>query len=456
MPHRPFTRPQRPHPRRPRPGPGARHVQGDRPHRRGPRAGRSSASPTPGPNSVRATLHLRDLAVHVKAGVREAGGTPLEFGTIAISDGISMGTEGMRASLVSREVIADSIELVARGHGLDAVVALVGCDKTIPAAVMALARLDIPGVVLYGGAIAPGRVDGHDVTIQDVFEAVGAHAAGRLGDAGLQAIEDAACPGAGACGGQFTANTMALACEFLGISPMGSASVPAVSTRRGPRSARRAGRPRDGAPRARPPPATDHHPRRPRERHHRRRRHRRLDQRRAAPAGDRPRGRRPAGHRRLRSHQPTRRRCSPTSSPAAASPWSISTTPAAVSLVAARLLDAGLLHPDAVTVTGAHDRRGRRGGARDARPGRGPAAAPTRSAPTGGLVILQGQPRAGGRRRQDRRLHPPPSPRPGARLRGRGSGLRRGARRAHRGRRRHRDPQRGAARRPRHARDARA
>jgi dihydroxy-acid dehydratase len=176
--------------------------------------------------------HLRELAVHVKAGIRAAGGTPLEFGTIAISDGISMGTEGMRASLVSREVIADSIELVARGHGLDAVVALVGCDKTIPAAVMALARLDIPGVVLYGGAIAPGHVGGRDVTIQDVFEAVGAHAAGRLDDPGLKAIEDGACPGAGACGGQFTANTMALACEFLGVSPMGSASVPATAAGR--------------------------------------------------------------------------------------------------------------------------------------------------------------------------------------------------------------------------------
>ena len=177
-------------------------------------------------------FHLRDLAAHVKAGVRAAGGTPLEFGTIAISDGISMGTEGMRASLVSREVIADSIELVARGHALDAVVALVGCDKTIPAAVMALARLDIPGLVLYGGAIAPGRVEGRDITIQDVFEAVGAHAARRLNDSGLKAIEDAACPGAGACGGQFTANTMALACEFLGISPMGSASVPAAAESR--------------------------------------------------------------------------------------------------------------------------------------------------------------------------------------------------------------------------------
>ncbi|MBP1633911.1 MAG: ilvD 2 [Acidobacteria bacterium] len=183
-------------------------------------------------------FHLRALAAHVKAGIRRAGATPLEFGTIAVSDGISMGTEGMRASLVSREVIADSIELVARAHGLDAVVALVGCDKTIPAAVMALARLDIPGLVLYGGATAPGRVAGRDVTIQDVFEAVGAHAAGRLDDEGLRAIEDSACPGAGACGGQFTANTMALACEFLGLSPMGSASVPAEAADRGEVAAR--------------------------------------------------------------------------------------------------------------------------------------------------------------------------------------------------------------------------
>ena len=140
-----------------------------------------------------------------------------------------MGTEGMRASLVSREVIADSIELVVRGHQLDGLVALVGCDKTIPGAVMALARLDMPGLVLYGGPIAPGRVAGRDVTIQDVFEAVGAHSAGRLSDEGLKDLEGGACPGAGACGGQFTANTMALACEFLGISPMGSANVPATA-----------------------------------------------------------------------------------------------------------------------------------------------------------------------------------------------------------------------------------
>jgi dihydroxy-acid dehydratase len=172
--------------------------------------------------------HLRELAAHVKRGVREAGGTPMEFNTISISDGITMGTAGMRASLISREVIADSIELVARGNGFDAIVALVGCDKTIPGAVMALARLNIPGLVLYGGSIAPGHVDGKDLTVQDVFEAIGAFGAGRLDARGLRRIEDGACPGAGACGGQFTANTMAAVCELLGISPMGSASVPAV------------------------------------------------------------------------------------------------------------------------------------------------------------------------------------------------------------------------------------
>ena len=173
--------------------------------------------------------HLRRLAEQVRQGVREAGGTPLEFNTIAVSDGITMGAEGMRTSLVSREVIADSIELVARGHHLDALVLLCGCDKTIPGTVMALARLDIPGVVLYGGSIAPGTFEGHDVTIQDVFEAVGAHAAGRMSDAQLCALEDHACPGAGACGGQFTANTMSLACELLGVSPMGANGVPAMA-----------------------------------------------------------------------------------------------------------------------------------------------------------------------------------------------------------------------------------
>ena len=173
-------------------------------------------------------FHLRDLAVSVKAGIRAAGGTPMEFNTVSISDGITMGSAGMRTSLISREVIADSIELVTRGNLFDALVVLVGCDKTIPGAAMALARLDIPGLILYGGSIAPGRFANRDVTIQDVFEAVGAHAAGRMSDADLCEIEDKACPGAGACGGQFTANTMATACEFLGLAPMGSGDVPAV------------------------------------------------------------------------------------------------------------------------------------------------------------------------------------------------------------------------------------
>ncbi len=172
--------------------------------------------------------HLRDLAVHVKAGIRAAGGTPMEFNTVSISDGITMGTEGMRASLVSREVIADSIELVTRGNGFDGLVVLVGCDKTIPGGVMALARLNIPGVLLYGGSIAPGRFHDKSITIQEVFEAVGAHAAGTMSDAEFCQIEDQACPGAGACGGQFTANTMAVASEFLGIAALGSGSVPAT------------------------------------------------------------------------------------------------------------------------------------------------------------------------------------------------------------------------------------
>jgi len=173
-------------------------------------------------------LNQRELAQHVKRGIRDSGGTPLEFNTIAISDGVSMGSEGMRASLVSREVIADSIELVARGHLFDGLVCLVGCDKTIPAAVMALARLDLPSLVLYNGSIAPGRFRGRDVTIQDVFEAVGANAAGELSDADVHELESVACPGAGACGGQFTANTMATALDFLGISPAGLNGIPAV------------------------------------------------------------------------------------------------------------------------------------------------------------------------------------------------------------------------------------
>jgi len=171
---------------------------------------------------------LRALAAKVKDGIRTAGGTPMEFNTIAISDGITMGTSGMKTSLVSREVIADSIELVARGHLFDGIVALTACDKTIPGAAMALARLNVPGVLLYGGSILPGRYRGQDVTILEVFEAVGAHAAGKIDDEELRALEQAASPGVGACGGQFTANTMAMAFEVLGLSPMGSAMVPAA------------------------------------------------------------------------------------------------------------------------------------------------------------------------------------------------------------------------------------
>ncbi len=177
-------------------------------------------------------FHLRRLSAKVKEGIRAAGGTPMEFNTIAISDGETMGTEGMRASLVSRELIADSIELVCRGQLFDAVVAVVGCDKTIPAAAMALARLNIPGIVYYGGTIAAGSFRGKDVTIQDVFEAVGANAAGKMSDADLKALEDVACPGAGACGGQYTANTMSTVMEMIGLSPMGFSSVPANDPRK--------------------------------------------------------------------------------------------------------------------------------------------------------------------------------------------------------------------------------
>ncbi|TAJ93134.1 dihydroxy-acid dehydratase [bacterium] len=173
-------------------------------------------------------FHLRRLAAKVKEGVRAAGGTPMEFNTVSISDGISMGAEGMKCSLVSREVIADSIELVARGNHFDALVCISGCDKTNPGVVMALARLDIPGLALYGGSIAPGNLTGRDLTIQDVFEAVGAYGRGKISAAELKAIEDTACPSAGACGGQFTANTMSTVMEFLGISPLGSNGIPAT------------------------------------------------------------------------------------------------------------------------------------------------------------------------------------------------------------------------------------
>jgi dihydroxy-acid dehydratase len=179
-------------------------------------------------------FHLRQVAEAVKQGVRDAGGTPMEFNTVTISDGITMGTEGMKASLISREVIADSIELVARGNSFDGLICIAGCDKNMPAAIMALARLDIPGLMLYGGSIAPGALkqpDGStkEITILQVFEGMGSHAAGKINDAQLEALEAAACPGPGACGGQFTANTMAMAGEFLGISPIQITGVPAMS-----------------------------------------------------------------------------------------------------------------------------------------------------------------------------------------------------------------------------------
>src|SRR6202008_1050957 len=177
-------------------------------------------------------FHLRRLSAKVKEGIRAAGGTPMEFNTIAISDGETMGTEGMRAPLVSRELIADSIELVCRGQMFDAVVCVVGGDKTIPAAAMALARMNLSGMVLYGGTIAPGSYRGKDVTVQDVFEAIGANVAGKMSDAELKELEDVACPGAGACGGQYTANTMSTVMEMIGLSPMGFNSVPAMDAQK--------------------------------------------------------------------------------------------------------------------------------------------------------------------------------------------------------------------------------
>ena len=182
-------------------------------------------------------FNQRELAQRVKAGIRAAGGTPMEFNTISVSDGVSMGTEGMRASLVSREVIADSIELVVRGHLMDGLVCLVGCDKTIPAAAMALCRLDVPGLVLYNGTIAPGTFRGRDITIQDVFEAIGAYAAERIDAEELHEVESAACPGAGACGGQYTANTMSMVMEVIGLSPVGFNSIPQTDPAKHPAAA---------------------------------------------------------------------------------------------------------------------------------------------------------------------------------------------------------------------------
>ena len=244
-------------------------------------------------------LHLRELGAKVKEGIRAAGGTPIEFNTIVVSDGISMGTEGMRASLVSREVIADSIELAVLGAMCDGVVALSGCDKTIPGTMMALARLDLPGLMLYGGTIMPGNFRGQAVTIQSVFEAVGACAAGRITESELRALEDVACPGAGACGGQFTANTMSMAGAMLGLSPMGLNDVPAVDPRKGGAAAR-AGEIVMKLVADDLRPEQDPDARRVRQRDHRGRGDGGFDERRAAPAGDRARGGHRADDRRLR------------------------------------------------------------------------------------------------------------------------------------------------------------
>ena len=245
-------------------------------------------------------FHLRELAEPVKQGVREAGGTPMEFNSIAISDGITMGTEGMKTSLVSREVIADSIELTVRGYQFDAIVAMSGCDKTIPGAVMALTRLDVPAVMLYGGSIAPGRWRDRDVTIQDVFEAIGAHAAGDLSDEELTELEGCASPGAGACGGQFTANTMACAFEAMGISPDGLGDGAGDERRKG--RGRATGRAARGQG-ARRGPAAEHgdHARLAGERDRLRLRVGRLHKRRPSPARRGPRSRDRARHRRLRA-----------------------------------------------------------------------------------------------------------------------------------------------------------
>ena len=273
-------------------------------------------------------FHLRALAKHVKDGIKAAGGTPMEFNTVAISDGITMGTSGMKTSLVSREVVADSIELVTLGHFFDGVIALCACDKTIPGTVMALARLDVPGVMLYGGSIPPGHYKGRDITIMDVFEAVGANAAGKITDQDLADIEAAASPGAGACGGQYTANTMAMAFEMMGISPIGPSPRPRAGRDEVRRRLRRR-RADHGRPQTRPEAERPDHPRVARERDPRRRRVRRLHQRRPAPARGRPRGRRAARHRRLRPDRGVHARASATSSPAGASSPPTCTPPAA-------------------------------------------------------------------------------------------------------------------------------
>ena len=273
-------------------------------------------------------FHLRALAAKVKDGIREAGGTPMEFNTIAISDGITMGTSGMKTSLVSREVIADSIELVARGHLFDGVVALSGCDKTIPGTVMALARLDVPSVMLYGGSIPPGRFQGRDVTIIDVFEAVGKHAIGEMTDEELAELESVASPGAGACGGQFTANTMAMAFEMLGISPMGPLGGAGPGRDEGAGGLRRR-QARDGRPEAQPAAERPDHPRVAGERDRRGDQLGRFDERRPAPARRGQGGRASSWTSTTSTASRTARRCCATSARAAGTTRRTCSRPAA-------------------------------------------------------------------------------------------------------------------------------
>ena len=296
-------------------------------------------------------FHLRALAKHVKDGIKAAGGTPMEFNTVAISDGITMGTSGMKTSLVSREVVADSIELVTLGHFFDAVICLCACDKTIPGTVMALARLDVPGVMLYGGSIPPGHYKGKDITIMDVFEAVGANAAGKITDQDLADIEAAASPGAGACGGQYTANTMAMAFEMMGISPIG----PSPRTRPGRHQVRprlRGRRARDGRPQTRPEAVRPDHQGIARERHPRRRGLRRHHERRPAPA--RRRAESPASpldiddFDRIAESTPSLCDLKPGGRFVATDLHAAGGT----AVLAKRLKELGLLHEDAPTVTG--------------------------------------------------------------------------------------------------------
>ena len=395
--------------------------------------------------------HLRTLAEHVKQGIREAGGTPMEFNTVSISDGITMGSDGMRASLISREVIADSIELVARGNCFDAVVALCGCDKTIPGTTMAVARLGVPGLVLYGGSIAPGTFQGHDVTIQDVYEGIGAHAAGKMTDAELKDLEDHACPGAGACGGQFTANTMAMAIEFLGIAPMGSGSVPATDPAKA-EVGRDAGRLVMELVKANLTPKSIIT---------------RKSLENAITAVLTSGGStnavlhllaiaRESGLPLTMDDFDAMSRKVPTLADLKPGGRFVATDlhrAGGIRLVARRLLEAGLLHADQPTVTG--KTIGEEAASAIETPGQEvvrPLDRPIKS--TGGLAILKGNLAPGGCRGEGGRVGAAESPGPGARVRRRATGARRGAAQPDQGRRRGGHPVRGAQGRARDARDA--